>query len=140
GSYKIYYDARATARKLADLVGGMVIFGSATPSLESYYAAQQGDLTLLNMPRRVLGHGVVATVVDGVPVLPVAYNELPPVEVVAMRLELRAGNRSLLSRSLQSELRTTLAAGQQAILFVNRRGSSPFVPCRDCGTVEECPR
>jgi primosomal protein N' (replication factor Y) (superfamily II helicase) len=140
GSYKIYYDARATARKLADLVGGMVIFGSATPSMESYYAAQQGALTLLNMPRRVLGHGVAAEAVDGTLLVPVAYNELPPVEVVDMRLELRAGNRSILSRSLQSELRTTLDAGQQAILFLNRRGSSTFVMCRDCGKVEECPR
>ena len=138
GSYKIFYDARPTARKLAELVGGVVILGSATPSLESYYAAQQGDLTLLNMPRRVLGHGVVraAEFADA----PVAYGELPPVELVDMRLELRAGNRSILSRSLQSELRTTLDAGQQAIFFLNRRGSSTFVMCRDCGHVEECPR
>ncbi len=138
GSYKIFYDARATARKLAELVGGVVILGSATPSLESFYAAQQGDLTLLNMPRRVLGHGVVraAEFADA----PVAYSDLPPVEIVDMRLELRAGNRSILSRSLQSELRTTLDAGQQAILFLNRRGSSTFVMCRDCGHVEECPR
>jgi primosomal protein N' (replication factor Y) len=129
GSYKIFYDARAAARKLAELVGGVVIFGSATPSLESYYAAQQGELTLLNMPRRVLGHGAVrsAEFADA----PVAYGEMPPVEIVDMRLELRAGNRSILSRSLQSELRATLDAGQQAILFLNRRGSSTFVMCRD---------
>jgi primosomal protein N' (replication factor Y) len=138
GSYKIFYDARAAARKLAELVGGVVIFGSATPSLESYYAAQQGELTLLNMPRRVLGHGAVrsAEFADA----PVAYGEMPPVEIVDMRLELRAGNRSILSRSLQSELRATLDAGQQAILFLNRRGSSTFVMCRDCGHVEECPQ
>jgi primosomal protein N' (replication factor Y) len=138
GSYKIFYDARAAARKLADLVGGVVILGSATPSLESYYAAQQGTLTLLNMPRRVVGHGhmPVAELTD----TPVGYGEMPPVEIVDMRLELRAGNRNILSRSLQSELRTTLDAGQQAILFLNRRGSSTFVMCRDCGHVQECPR
>jgi primosomal protein N' (replication factor Y) len=141
GSYKIFYDARATARKLAELMGGVVILGSATPSLESYFAAQQGDLTLLTMPRRVLGHGVVPTTGGAdTPVVPVAYSELPPVEVVDMRLELRAGNRSILSRSLQSELHTTLDAGQQAILFLNRRGSNTFVMCRDCGNVQECPR
>lgn len=137
GSYKIFYDARATARKLAELVGGVVMLGSATPSLESYYAAQQGDLTLLTMPRRVMGHGTVTTADSAAPV---AYNELPPVEIVDMRLELRAGNRSILSRSLQAELHTTLGAGQQAILFLNRRGSSTFVMCRDCGHVQECPR
>ena len=138
GSYKIFYDARAAARKLADLVGGVVILGSATPSLESYYAAQQGQLTLLNMPRRVMGHGAVpsAELAD----TPVAYGEMPPVEIVDMRLELRAGNRSILSRSLQSELHATLDAGQQAILFLNRRGSSTFVMCRDCGHVQSCPR
>jgi primosomal protein N' (replication factor Y) len=155
GSYKIFYDARATARKLAELIGGVVILGSATPSLESYYAAQQGELTLLTMPRRVMGHGgapshaappTVASAPSplapspGMADAPVAYGEMPPVEIVDMRLELRAGNRSILSRSLQSELRTTLDAGQQAILFLNRRGSSTFVICRDCGYVQECPR
>jgi primosomal protein N' (replication factor Y) len=138
GSNKVFYDARATARKLAELVGGVVILGSATPSLESFYAAQRGELTLLNMPRRVMGHGTApsAETADA----PVAYGELPPVEVVDMRLELRAGNRSILSRSLQAELRSTLDAGQQAILFLNRRGSSTFVMCRDCGHVQDCPR
>jgi primosomal protein N' (replication factor Y) len=138
GSYKIFYDARATARKLAELAGGVVILGSATPSLESYYAAQQGELTLLTMPRRVMGHGAAASA--ALANTPVAYGELPPVEIIDMRLELRAGNRSILSRSLQAELRTTLDAGQQAILFLNRRGSSTFVMCRDCGHVEECTR
>jgi primosomal protein N' (replication factor Y) (superfamily II helicase) len=138
GSFKIFYDARSAARKLADLVGGVLILGSATPSMESYYAAQQGDLTLLNMPRRVVGHGIApaAELAD----VPVAYHDLPPVEIVDMRLELRAGNRSILSRSLQSELHTILDAGQQAILFLNRRGSNTFVMCRDCGHVQECPR
>ena len=68
------------------------------------------------------------------------YAELPPVEIVDMRQELRAGNRSIFSRSLQSELHATLDAGEQAILFLNRRGTHTFVMCRDCGTVVECPR
>lgn len=142
GSNKAYYDARRVASRLADLVGGVVIFGSATPSLEAYYAAERGEMTLLKMPRRVLGHAPAAPVslesASGNE--PVRYAELPPVEVVDMRLELRAGNRSVLSRSLQSELHATLDAGEQAILFLNRRGSSTFVNCRDCGHVEECPR
>ncbi len=183
GSFKIFYDARQVARRLADLVGGVVILGSATPSLEAYYAAEQGDLTLLSMPRRIVGHEVVEhhvvhhetaeqggaeqevsaraginEVVGETPVavnangggpsapplphrpVPVRYNDLPPVEVVDMRLELRSGNRSILSRSLQAELHATLDAGQQAILFLNRRGSSTFVMCRDCGDVQECSR
>ena len=69
---------------------------------------------------------------------PVAYGELPPVEIIDMRLELRAGNRAFWPCALQSELRTTLDAGQQAILFLNRRASSTFVMCRDCGHVQEC--
>ncbi|RIK55954.1 MAG: primosomal protein N', partial [Chloroflexi bacterium] len=148
GSNKAYYDARRVASHLADLVGGVVIFGSATPSLEAYYAAERGEMALLRMPRRVLGHGPDAPV-DAAALAgagstaraePVRYAELPPVEVVDMRLELRAGNRSILSRSLQGELHATLDAGEQAILFLNRRGSSTFVNCRDCGHVEECPR
>ena len=69
-----------------------------------------------------------------------SYTEMPPVEIVDMRQELRAGNRSIFSRSLQSELHATLDAGEQAILFLNRRGAATFVLCRDCGHVQECER
>ena len=131
GSYKVFYDARTAARKLAELSGSVLIFGTATPSLDSYYLAQRGALTLLRMPRRILGHGDEAGT---------AYMEMPPVEVVDMRQELRAGNRSVLSRSLQAELLATLDAQEQAILFLNRRGASTFVMCRDCGAVAECTR
>jgi primosomal protein N' (replication factor Y) len=68
------------------------------------------------------------------------YAELPPVEIVDMRQELRAGNRSIFSRSLSGELLATLDAGEQAILFLNRRGTHTFVMCRTCGHVESCPR
>ena len=64
--------------------------------------------------------------------------ELPEVRVVDMRQELRAGNRSIFSRALSSGLRHVLAAGQQAILYLNRRGTATFVMCRDCGHVEAC--
>jgi primosomal protein N' (replication factor Y) len=88
----------------------------------------------------VVGHGVAARPPGAQGGAPVLYAELPPVEVVDMRLELRAGNRSVLSRSLQAELHATLDAGEQAILFLNRRGSNTFVNCRDCGHVERCTR
>jgi primosomal protein N' (replication factor Y) len=65
---------------------------------------------------------------------------LPPVQVVDLRQELRAGNRSIFSRVLQKQLDETLARGEQAILFLNRRGTATFVMCRDCGTVLNCPR
>ncbi|MCL4862712.1 MAG: primosomal protein N', partial [Caldilineaceae bacterium] len=70
----------------------------------------------------------------------VRYAELPPVEIVDMRQELRAGNRAMLSRSLQAELHATLDAGEQAIFFLNRRGTNTFVNCRNCGYVESCTR
>jgi primosomal protein N' (replication factor Y) len=66
--------------------------------------------------------------------------ELPPVQVVDLRAELRAGNTSIFSHALQSALTDTLAAGEQAILFLNRRGAATFVMCRDCGLVIKCPR
>ncbi|HXF63824.1 MAG TPA: DEAD/DEAH box helicase, partial [Caldilineaceae bacterium] len=122
GSFKAMYDARRVAGKLAELVGGVVIYGSATPSLDAYYAAEQGEMTLLSMPRRVMGHWSGRADTDAARAVPTAlpatsrpapapqaqpaasaspvlYAELPPVEVVDMRLELRAGNRSILSRS-----------------------------------------
>ncbi len=134
GSYTVFYDARTVAQELAQRTGSLLILGSATPSLEAYHRAQQGEIVLLEMPERVAGHGHRQA--DGPPA---AYTELPPVEIVDMRQELRAGNRSIFSRSLQAELHATLDAGEQAILFLNRRGSRTFVMCRDCGHVERCP-
>ena len=66
--------------------------------------------------------------------------DLPPVEVVDMREELKAGNRSIFSRQLQENLKQVLDANQQAILFLNRRGSATYVFCRDCGHVLRSPR
>lgn len=132
GSFNVFYDARRVAMRLAELTDSMLILGSATPSLDSYFAAEQGQMTLLSMPRRVLGHQLAGQDTQ--------YAELPPVEIVDMRHELRAGNRSIFSRSLIGELHATLDAGAQAILFLNRRGTHTFVICRDCGHVEECKR
>jgi primosomal protein N' (replication factor Y) len=136
GSFTVFYDARTVAAQLAELTGSTLIFGSATPSMERYLAAEQEQLTLLEMPNRVIGHEATGACTGEA----TGYAELPPIEIVDMRQELRAGHRSILSRSLQAELHATLDAGEQAILFLNRRGSATFVMCRDCGDVQECPR
>ena len=143
GSFTVFYDARTVAVQLARVTESGLIFGSATPSLDAYYKAQQGRLTLLEMPNRVLGHAHVEGLGpqdDNATLSPPAYATLPPVEIVDMRQELRAGNRSIFSRSLQSELHSVLDAQEQAILFLNRRGTHTFVMCRDCGFVAECAR
>ena len=160
GSFTVFYDARRVAERLAELTGSTLVLGSATPSLERYHAAAQGEIKLLEMPHRVrASFGEVQNEIPSPTPSPLEgkglrdrevdddsgegmglYAELPPVEIVDMRQELRAGNRSIFSRSLQSELHATLDAGEQAILFLNRRGTHTFVMCRDCGAVVECPR
>ncbi len=128
------YHARETALALARLTGSIVILGSATPSIESYSRAQQGHYRLLELPERIRVRQDSA----GRPLV-LIQTALPRVEVVDMREELRAGNTSIFSRSLQRALRETLSAGEQAILFLNRRGAATFVLCRDCGHVVRCP-
>ncbi len=148
GSFTVFYDARIVARQLARLTGSTLIMGSATPSLEHYSAAQRGDLILLELLHRVMGHRSSSLTVDdsGPMRLPAPsetqapYTDLPPVEIVDMRQELRAGHRSILSRTLLAELHATLDAGEQAIFFLNRRGTRTFVMCRDCGAVQSCER
>lgn len=137
GSFTVFYDARTIARQLATLTGSVLILGSATPSLESYTAAMNGELRLLELARRVMGHQPST---DSPTTGSALYAEMPPVEIVDMRQELRAGHRSIFSRSLLSELHATLDAGEQAIIFLNRRGTRTFVLCRDCGDVQRCTR
>lgn len=145
------YHARDTALQLAHLSGAVLLLGSATPALESFYAAQLGQLRLLEMPRRIMGHAKTIaqqqeqlhlrqTVYRPLDALhpETRYAELPPVQVIDLRQELRAGNRSMFSRALQEALERVLAARQQAILFLNRRGTATFVICRDCGHVLTC--
>ncbi|MCS7221871.1 MAG: primosomal protein N' [Anaerolineae bacterium] len=144
------YHAREVALALGRITGAPVILGSATPSLESYWAARQGRVHLIALPRRVLAHQVAVTgrsrrgVVEAIAPQPsetdAGYVSLPQVEIVDLRQELRAGNRSIFSRKLQEALAQTLDQGQQAILFLNRRGTATFVICRDCGLVLRCPR
>jgi primosomal protein N' (replication factor Y) len=147
------YHARDTALALARLSGATVILGSATPSLESYHRAQGDELTLLTMPRRIMGHTRRLQELQARYRIPqtryhalqngpteARYMSLPPVQVVDLRAELRAGNRSIFSRALQRAMDEALEHGEQIILFLNRRGTATFVLCRDCGYVVRCPR
>ncbi len=115
------YHAREVALKRAELAHCAVILGTATPSLESYYKAMAGEYRLLNLPNRV----------DNI--------AMPPVEIVDMRVELKQkNNRSIFSESLRDTIEERVAKGQQIILFLNRRGFSTYVFCRECGYVEQC--
>jgi len=152
------YHARDTALELARLSDATVILGSATPSLTSFYRAQQGEFELQEMPRRIMGHTrrlqelqaryhvtdtryrILNDEAEGEGQHPQArYLPLPPVQIVDLRAELRAGNRSIFSRPLQRAMDEALGRGEQVILFLNRRGTATFVLCRDCGHVVRCP-
>jgi primosomal protein N' (replication factor Y) len=115
------YHARDVAIKRAEYYNCPVILGSATPSLESYARATKGVYTLLTLMKRARNQA------------------LPEVAIVDMRNELKSGNRSMFSVALAEAIRKRLEAGEQSILFLNRRGFSSFVLCRDCGTTVECP-
>ncbi|MAG15050.1 MAG: primosomal protein N' [Dehalococcoidales bacterium] len=119
------YHARDTALKLAELTGAVVILGSATPDVETFYHAERGAYRLLQLPERVV---------------PDEGASLPQVETVDLRNELKAGNRSIFSRSLSRAVTRAVASGEQVILFLNRRGGTTFVQCRHCGFVLRCPR
>lgn len=148
-----YYHARETAVEIGRLLGAVVILGSATPDLVSYHRAKASDYQLVELSRRVLGHRkrieqqaaqlqLSTTKYAHEPADPdeAMTIPMPPVQLVDMRQELRAGNRSVFSRSLQNALDDVLARREQAILFLNRRGTATFVLCRDCGLVLKCPR
>jgi primosomal protein N' (replication factor Y) len=127
------YHARTVAQWRAELENCPLILGSATPSLESW-------LTVKVQAEVQIAQGFPKSPVHYLP-LPerVAARPLPPVEIVDMRQELKAGNRSIFSYSLQNALKNLKEQGKQGILFVNRRGHSTFVSCRSCGFVLECP-
>jgi len=119
------YQARDVALKLAELCGAVVVLGSATPDVESFYRAQRGERCLLQLPERVVPG-------EGAP--------LPQVEVVDLRQELKAGNRSIFSRALSQAITEATGKNEQVILFLNRRGGATFIQCRNCGYVLRCRR
>ena len=115
------YHAVEVARKRCAIHNAALVLGSATPSLQSYYRAQSGVYQKLELPERVRDLA------------------MPEIQVVDMRREFQAGNNSIFSAALFENLQECLGAGKQAILFLNRRGYSTFVSCRNCGYVFECP-
>ncbi|MBO4616703.1 MAG: primosomal protein N' [Lachnospiraceae bacterium] len=115
------YHARETAIELARMNNASVILGSATPSIDSYYRAKNGEYKLFTLTERLTG------------------NQLPNVIVSDLRKELREGNRSILSRDLQELIEDRLKKNEQIMLFLNRRGMAGFVSCRACGFVVKCP-
>lgn len=119
------YDAREVAQKRCDMSRAILLLGSATPSVSTYMRTLSGvkpenRLELIEMRERV------------------NHRALPEVSIVDMRQELMKGNRSIFSGELKRGLEDTFRAGEQAILFLNRRGYSTFVSCRNCGYVEKC--
>ena len=119
------YHARDVAVELAQLSGAAIILGSATPDVGSFHKAQRGEYQLVELKERITPRG---------------YSSLPEVTVVDLREELKAGNKSLFSRSLLAAMKDALAQGEQIILFLNRRGTATFVRCSNCGFVFRCPR
>ncbi len=144
-----HYHARDAAVLYARLAGAVCLLGSATPDVVSRYRAEQGQWRYLHLPERILAHrqAIQAQVqrlgktsryraAD----LEAETIELPPVHIVDMREELKAGNRSMFSRLLVDGLTQVLEHGEQAILFLNRRGTATYIFCRDCGYTLRCPR
>jgi len=119
------YHTRNVAIKLAELTGATVVLGSATPDVETFYRAQQGEYKLLELPDRIT---------------PEEAAPMPQVEVVDLREELKSGNRSIFSRALAKAIAGAIDTGGQVILFLNRRGGSTFIQCRNCGFVIRCRR
>ena len=131
-----FYSAVSAAKAYARLSGAVCILGSATPSIvqrfHTYHSgeSQSGECTrLLELPKRIQSGG-----------RSVEYTNLPPVSVVDMRAELKSGNRSIFSQALVNALEQVLSKDQQAILFLNRRGTATYVFCRECGNAVRCPR
>ncbi len=116
------YHTRDIAKFLCARHGALLVLGSATPSVETAWAAEQGRYTRLFLRRRYQNH------------------PLPQVQIADLRQEIRRGNPGLLSEPLREELAENLRRGEQSILLLNRRGSSRMLLCGECGYVPECPR
>ncbi len=115
------YHAREIAIKRSETHNAVTLLASATPSVESYTYALSGQYKLLEMNKR--------------------YNKasMPDINIVDMRKELEAGNKSMFSKALYEAINENIRRGEQTILFMNRRGFSTFVSCRKCGFVPQCP-
>ncbi len=143
-----YYRGVDTAIACARLAGATIILGSATPQVTQFYQAVNGHWAYVELPKRILAHReAIAHHARRLGIsLPVKLGEgqtadlgLPRVAIIDMRDELKDGNRSIFSRAMQSAIENVLDARQQAILFLNRRGTATYVFCRECGYVVMCP-
>ena len=114
------YNTCDVARFRAEYNGAKLVLGSATPSIESFLLARRGEYALVSLPERISRHG------------------MPRIEIENMSQELICGNNSIFSRRLEAELRKTVENGNQAILFLNRRGHSSFAMCKKCGYIAKC--
>ena len=114
------YDAKEIAKKIAKENSCPLVLGSATPDLVTYYKAQEGKIELLELTKRANN------------------SKLPEVEIVDLKMELANGNRSMLSVSLHDAIENNLKEKRQTILFLNRRGYSTFIMCRECGYTVKC--
>lgn len=115
------YHAREVAEKLAEMNEACLVMGSATPSVEAYTKAVQGEYRLFTLDERA-GSG-----------------QLAHTEIIDLREEMQAGNKSIFSRRLQELIADRLKKKEQVMLFMNRRGYSSFVSCRSCGEAVKCP-
>ena len=114
------YNVKDVARYLGKKYDIPIVYGSATPDMDTYYRALKGDVELLELTKRANN------------------SSLPNVEVVDLKQELANGNRSMISRKLYEAIEKNLQAKKQTILFLNRRGYSTFIMCRDCGYTAKC--
>ncbi len=123
-----FYHAVSAAQEYARLCGAVCVMGSATPTVEQRFnaaaplsAGEGREARVLSLPNRVTD------------------SDLPPVEIIDMREELKLGSRGIFSRALSESIAEVLERGEQAILFLNRRGTATYIFCRDCGYVVKCP-
>lgn len=147
-----YYHTREAAAAYSNLTGAVCLLGSATPDIVSRYRAEQGIWKYLHLPERILAHReTVRSLLNQFSIQedtsqfhPLEKQaetiDLPPVRVIDMRQELQSGNRSIFSRTMIDSLKRVLKNQQQAILFLNRRGTASYVFCRECGHTLNCPR
>jgi primosomal protein N' (replication factor Y) len=124
-----FYHAVSAAQAYARLAGAICILGSATPDVTQRWGTEAGESTLLQLPGRI------ASAQES---QPHQILDLPPVSVIDMREELKTGNRGIFSRALLRALGETLERNEQAILFLNRRGTATYVFCRNCGYALRC--
>ena len=115
------YNAKEVAKRIAKEENIPLVLGSATPDINTYYKAKQGEISLLKLTKRAND------------------SKLPIVKVIDLKQELANGNRTMLSMELYTQIEQNLKNKHQTILFLNRRGYSTFVMCRDCGYVVKCP-